>query len=1734
MRTVLLSLCSVVFTFTALKADGPFEPAFEEADLDSEASGTVRVETDAETAFKAVFRRVAFREPVAIGSILSACRTVRCLKPDAPYPGDPANPDHWAPVEFPPGQPSLKLAALPVGFRTRVVLGTLANRQGGPPEPGELRLFKRRLHNLTPNARAQAESDYGGATARRITQGTGHWQNTGIVGIGQHARMIRMRITELEPSWFAVSWNRPQSVVGLSLKHNFTDFKLDCFTGTVNPLAGSEDQWEPLRFKPDEALGPDWLCGETVETTGIRIRVHETKGGPEDNKHGEIAALYSLIVFTDLGESPVPKFELKEQSLPPFDFPFDLDQAGIFTLVVNDLDGRRVRNLVARDERAAGSYRIQWDMKDEKGRKVAPGQYRYEAAVHPRFECRYQMTPYPNVETNHPENPPWLSGSTGGWLSDHSPTFGVTALGDRVYLGNPGCEAGAGFIACDLTGKKLWEIRHFGPFTGAYKLAGDGKYVLNAHPGETDRVWRIDTEKRTAETFLSLNSDERRKRGIMGLTARDGKLYLTIRGSAPWLTRAFDAGVVDIENCLPKYARKTSNDERAPDPRHDFLRVFRLAGAPPGGSGLVFLDSTRGPERHQHLLLAFTRPVAFGSLAYPAPELKDQTMRISLLKPGAAYPPDIHDRTQWLDFGDQGQPGRWEVLPAPPDLKTRAILVTFTRKGEDELADLVEEGGEQDEFGLTEKQDDAGVGFGETKQKGVWHGRLEGMTFLRRRYRNLFHSAKVRVSSGTVQPDGSWDAERKTPLSRSRPAIYALEWTEPQKLRGLAFREMDVKTTEVEVFTGPDDAPVELDGKEHWEHVGTYRGQFRIYSPYGRSSDQARYLDGYVDFGREVSTRAVRLRAVEQWMSDSELALGLDGGGWRNDLGGQTIDPTRCHVYGIAPVQYLGGEEATDPLLAERLEVWDLETKKLLRELPFPNAAGPFDAGLAFNSKGDLYGVSGRKILKIDLDQGKHTELAIDAISPGTITFDQQGNLYAFDGAEERRTLRVYDPDGKFLRSIGTPGGRRTGPWDPLSFDWVTEMAVDAQNQLWAVDWSNAPKRTVLLTLKGEVVREFLGPTNYGGGGVLDPWDKRRLIFGSMEFELDWQTGKTRLKNLLWRGHVPSGEVAIHLDGRIYLVNRPVGYASSMTVGTVAAYEENRSRRVAAFGHAGHYIGLKTDAILGHLGTRTLDEFDFVWTDRNGDGQEQYEEITFSPKREGQTISPFNWDLGAEANGKRYVVREFLENGAPVYELVDSAAPALPHCAPYRYHSGNGYHVIGPDAQETGLNLQGQPVWTYRTEGAGVHALYSASPWAPWKIVAEFGIVGNETAGAGDLGEFVVISSNTGAWHVWTLDGLLLGPIWRDMRDPRARWWALPEHDRGMTLKDVTVGQEHFSGHFCRSREDGRYYVVAGHLHVSVAEVIGLDQVKRYRGEFEVTGEDLRRSLEWEVQREREAVKTRVRTLRCHPLAEPIRIDGDLSDFRRAAVAELNTELEIAQRGLPYRASLAVTFDDKYLYLGYAVNGLGPLKNSGREWDKLFKTGACVDLHLGLDPEADPDRKQPVEGDLRLLLSVMDEKPVAVLYRPVAADAADANAWEVVSPVFRLKFDQVKRLEDVYLAWKQTGEEGQSVSYTLEAAVPLKSLGLVIRPNLLVKMDWGILAADDAGTRVVRRLYWSNQATAMLQDAPTEARLTPDLWGYLRFAPDPPKALRGPDLNLLEAPDSKDTGDPFDDPEADF
>ena len=71
--------------------------------------------------------------------------------------------------------------------------------------------------------------------------------------------------------------------------------------------------------------------------------------------------------------------------------------------------------------------------------------------------------------------------------------------------------------------------------------------------------------------------------------------------------------------------------------------------------------------------------------------------------------------------------------------------------------------------------------------------------------------------------------------------------------------------------------------------------------------------------------------------------------------------------------------------------------------------------------------------------------------------------------------------------------------------------------------------------------------------------------------------------------------------------------------------------------------------------------------------------------------------------------------------------------------------------------------------------------------------------------------------------------------------------------------------------------------------------------------------------------------------------------------------------------------------------------------------------------------------------------------------------------------------------------------YEVEAAVPLSALGLKPTAGLRLKMDWGMLVSGPDGNEVIRRVYWANQATNITADAPSEARLHPNLWGHVLF-----------------------------------
>ena len=1669
-----------------------------------------------------VFRyRLAFRREIAIGTIVAdtTAQEVCVLRADAPYPGDPWNPSHWTSVAVPPRQLELCAVPMPSGVKTRAVL--LVDRRQRWPRSSELRylrLMPGRFFNVTPLAAAYADREYTPPNtsfvpepASNLPAGKGRWVNTGKNHVGLYSAPP---VSDVHPSWFLLGWRGQQAIAGLVLRSNIEKFELHAFAGPpeINPRAGAPEEWRKIRQFDEQTVSVgskenirSIRFREPIATRGLRITILKSAEGP-------VAAIDGIQTLVNLNDRAVPEPELPSDPQPPFHVAYELPEDGILTLAINDSAGRRVRNLVTRAAQLKGSGNAPWDLKDDEGNFVSPGSYRWTALACPELRLRYETTLYPNIPAHAPGNSPWLNGpdGSGGWLADHTPPVGVCAAGDRVYLSAPCAESGVSLIECDLEGRKLWGHNSFAAWTGPRLLASDGKQVFAAAQilnTTSDCVWTVDMATKKVGNLLTLLPTARRRRGMEGMAVCGGKLYLSVRGPETWLENAAAAEDVDPLACLPSYRKKREArvaHEVVPDPRNDFLRLFRLAPYPPGGEtqqSLTYLETMGGPRRRQHVVLAFKKPVPLGSVVYPVPQEKGLRVVLSVLKKDAPLPPRADDPADWMPFQTQGKQ-LWDAVAAPEGTLTRALRITFSRGDEgDDLggnlldvtnpstagkvagtghhAGTVAKAGEDTADGtrsvpatlerLEPGEPDLGA------SQGSWTGRLEGMKLLRRRFVNVAGEATVRFNSGGLLPDGTWDARRTEPLSESNPGIYAIQWKTEQAIRGLAIKEVDGALTKIDVFTGKPEGPLDIAGADGWQEVAQYQQQRRdVGNGFGLGvmNSAARYVDGYVDFGREIKTRAVRLRVVQQWADKGQAGcMGI-----RMDLGGPTLDAKRCRVFGVAALQYLGGEVPVDPLSNERIEVYDTRNGSLLDEIPIAQP-GPLAAGAG----GELLALAGGNLVRVDPAGKAHQTLVSDLQSPTSLAADRQGLLYVFDRGKDRQNLRVYDHAGKYLRSIGTPGGFQVGPWDPTRMGAVSSIDIDSRGQLWVVENQYWPKRVTLWSTDGTLKREFLGNTAYGGGGVLDPEDKTRLFYGPLEFAIDWQTGASRLKNLTlgpgWSDLATAGEVPFRAGGRTYLVNR--ANFLDMHCGVVYLYEKDHLRPVAAMGLALYFDPLKRPEVLSRLSNNLADQ-KFIWCDRNGDGQVQADEVILSPKpADMHGLTNFNRDLGVQAGNLRYQVREFLPNGAPVYE--EHAMPALHGECLYRLDDGNFYRMGNGEATDTKVDPEGRKIWSVPQEGWGGHALHHAKPFRPDQVVAQLGMVGHETAHAGGLGEFVVNHSNPGAWHIWTADGLLAGPIFRDERDPKAEPWSMTAHQRGMILENITTGEEHFQGYFCRTA-DNHYYVVAGHNHISILEVLGLEQCRRLGGELTITSEEVRKAQQWETRRQHEEVYQRAPVVDVYRLRKPPEMDGKLDDWGPP-------DAEI-----PEGAELRLGYDDVNLYVACSTRSLGPLINKGHEWDRLFKTGAAVDLQIGTSAAASEDRKMPQPGDVRLLMTVVDQRPVAVLYRPVVPGTPPEKVWRVVSPVGETTIDEVKRLEGVRMA-----RSGGPNQYILQAAVPLAALGLKPEPGLRLKLDWGVLVSGPSGSEVLRRVTWANHASQIVADAPSEARLQPNLWGHARF-----------------------------------
>ncbi len=1619
-----------------------------------------------ESESKKRYLRLAFKEALPVGTILGAGGAVSYLKPDAPFPGDVTDESQWVSVPLPAGQAGQRVWTFPPGVLTRAL-------RFPSGIPGAL-ILAPRLYNLTPEADAYASSEKSGKGTRtpdafRVENLVNELREGKRDPIGYHywaggwTAAPAQDVSREHPQWVVLSWPEARTFSGVGLLDAFAkEIEIDALNSEAagHPAAAPESAWTkvgavtwPVWWRPSYTAVQIPFAAP-VTTRALRVRIVKTlsnespdivghfERSPETrNRH---VSLGGVMAFTDLGAVPIPPRPARVEEPPPLEVRYSMPYDGTVALAIDNADGRRVRNLIADVERAAGEQAEPWDGLDEAGNLVQPGIYTVKAIAHQPLHLTYRGT------VNVSGNPPWNTSNydqhgPGGWLSDHVPPTDVVAVGDRIFVSALVAESGHGILACDLDGNKLWGTHRFGGGKGlAYAgfLAQDGGKVYTAGSGWGSymTVTEIDpADFKTRDNFLRLDftggdgapessSGMGGGRGLSGLAARNGKLYVAF--NCPPLSWTAHTAI----NTLKVDAKATTTGERTLDQVLALLRakdeVIREPWRPAESTAPV-----------QHLRLAFTEPQAIGTLILP------DAVEVSALKPEAAFPGNLDDDSQWIPFA-AGE-GALRTLTAPAgQAATRALRFTFCNDG-----------------------------------GKPWRGALRGAHLLSRRFDAVTAGATFSVSSGQVDAHGKWETVREAPITPENPASLTVVWPEQRTWRGLALLGAYAKRIAIDAYTGPDDmAPADAP-EAAWSKLGELTPTVRW---------RPMYSDDHFDAGRDVTTRAIRLRVVEPWTRENPDIAHRTGG-----------RPTRAGLDGLVVLRHRGDDPPCDAIPAQRISIADIATGTWERHVAVPAPSWP-----TFDPQGRLLLVSGKRVVRFDVETGK-TEpvLPENALEdPRGLAFDAQGNLYVADGGPE--AVKVFTADGKLLRTIAEPGGRELGAYNPRRIENPQGIAIDARGNLWVAERDYQPKRTSVWSPDGKLVKEFIGPSGYGGGGFVDPRDPTRIYYAGMEFSLDHETGAWALKRILSRPvPMPQGthngrgldtvagqsaftsttrsgapDKPVYLNGRQYMVNDPSGLRLPLLL--IGEFRKDCIVPLAVMGNAEHWWPLANDpALRGLAGERRLEDISFAWSDRDGDGLPQPDEVRIFDFRLDPTYWPsvVNPQLAVQMGGRVLEPVAFTACGAPVYDPAATALRKLSVETLYATAVARDGRLLINGNPLTTQDTAGDVTWTYPNRFVGVHGTHHATDPRPGQLVGTLGIIGQEEIPG--VGEVFMLSSNSGEWCLFTADGLLAATVWHDLRTPGVRTWEFPKAELGMSLDDVTLAGEHFDGSFQRT-DSGTYYLVAGHHHASVVEMSGLESMRRLETALTVSGDDLNAVEAWRGRRDlRSARKAVPKALAIAAPSAPVKPDGDLGEW------DVDAFTAIAKRG-----AFAVRADEENLYVAWRVDSGQALRNAGDEPSLLFKAGDSVDLQIGVDPAAAPGRTEPVPGDQRLLISLFEGKPIGVLYRH-RVPGTPANERVGFSSPWRTEYvDRVDRLDPANIGIART-----SKGYAVEAVVPFELLGLKPQPGKRYKIDFGILSAAGDGKTTVARTYWANKATGLVSDVPGEIMLTPGLWGEAEF-----------------------------------
>ncbi len=939
-----------------------------------------------------------------------------------------------------------------------------------------------------------------------------------------------------------------------------------------------------------------------------------------------------------------------------------------------------------------------------------------------------------------------------------------------------------------------------------------------------------------------------------------------------------------------------------------------------------------------------------------------------------------------------------------------------------------------------------------------------------------------------------------------------------------------------------------LAGRHHFG--GTWTGASHVSADLGPKRNSDVYLYTYMPWTNKQG-REVRIMGLTK---DGPLSVGkISHPEYVGEIDPKSGNPLELGIE--------GGMAVHDGLLVyslfgpDRLYFMDVNGLSAAQQgKPLGEAAVNKPHGLAFTRDGALLVLSDRQVLRYEIGtfpnplSKPEVVIAEGLEEPRSITVDADDNIYIGDWGQSHQ-VKVFNAKGKFVSALGKPGVPHSGAFDPQHMNNPFGVAVTPSGQVWVTmrPWRN-PKTVAVWKTDGTFVRNFYGPTAYGGGGFIDPRDGNRFLYseskqGGTEFTIDWKTGRAEPTRVYWlSSETPVYQPARwlgpmfprHIDGRAYITNEFAGPTSGARLLTLWKDNPPESMRATAFvGAVAHWPGLEellTARFPEWSDKSPAKRFRFqqtmiiAWSDANGDGLRQEEECEFRSLADepgfglvkATTLAGDSFKVLITHESGVYSLNPYkVEDGVPYYHLSDLKPEA----------SGLIYDGVRSSVRVQALQSadgtlittggpmmgvkDGQAKWIYHSQWPSLHVGHASPrlPEYPGQLLATTRLLGPLVKPLkGDAGELWAINSDRGVVYLLTADGLYVDTLFAYSGEGESARWDMPNAKRGMDLTNVNTIDEHFFPSI-NQLPDGSICLVAGKSHSSLVRLDGLDSVRRFVAAPIEIDADAERAIHahseqmarWSRKQDGGDVALIAR------VAKSPKIDGQLDDW--PVVQWLPVGKGRITRG--FRAndvvwsSVALAVDNQNLYVAVRTRQKKLLGNSGANPQTIFTTGGGLDLSLSTRPVPAAAGKEPQIGDVRLVIAQVGDQPIAIRFRPKVPGTTQPVVYE--STVAHTEIDRVDDVSgDIALATSKVtltaqngGLMGAGDFDQFEIAIPLTTLDWSPADLPVTRGDVGVLIGKPGATQ--ERVYWHNLATGLVSDMPSEARLEPHMWGEFRL-----------------------------------